>query len=129
VEDAIMAPANPYIATQLRQLIYYNLDNNLVRNALFLADRLHAYEPRSAEASYLLALCHLHSGQPKTAWEHSRNAGSRGNHLGCSYVFAQACLDLGKYLEGITALERCRPVWVTKNHWSKIADSIYFLNP
>lgn len=113
-----MAPS-PYISTQLRQLIYYHLDNNLVRNALFLAGRLHAYEPRSSEASYLLALCYLQNGQPKAAWEYSRNFGSRGTHVGCSYVFAQACLDLGKYLEGITALERSRSTWATKNHWSK----------
>jgi anaphase-promoting complex subunit 3 len=114
-----MSPSISYISGQLRQLIYYHLDNNLCRNALFLAGRLHAYEPRTAEASYLLALCHLHNGQVKAAYDYSRNFGSRGTHLGCSYVFAQACLDLGKYLEGITALERSKGLWASKNHWSK----------
>ena len=52
-----MPPPNPYTLSQLRQLIYYHLDGNLLRNALFLAGRLHAYEPRSSEAAYLLALC------------------------------------------------------------------------
>jgi hypothetical protein len=115
-----MAPSTPHISSQLRQIIYYHLDNNLVRNALFVAGRLHAYEPRSSEASYLLALCHLQSGQPKAAYEYSRNSGSRGTHVGCSYVYAQACLDLGKYIEGVTALERSRGLWASKNHWSKL---------
>ena len=114
-----MSPSNPHISSQLRQLIYYHLDNNLVRNALFLAGRLHAYEPRSSEASYLLALCHLQSGQVKAAWNYSRNSGSRGTHIGCSYVYAQACLDLGTYVDGVTALERSKGLWVTKNNWSK----------
>lgn len=119
LEHANMSPSISYISGQLRQLIYYHLDNNLCRNALFLAGRLHAYEPRTAEASYLLALCHLQNGQVKAAYDYSRNFGSRGTHLGCSYVFAQACLDLGKYLEGITALERSKGLWASKNHWSK----------
>ncbi|OJD20153.1 hypothetical protein ACJ73_08513 [Blastomyces percursus] len=118
-----MAPSPPNISSQLRQLIYYHLDNNLIRNALFLAGRLHAFEPRSSEASYLLALCHLQSGQPKAAWEYSRNSGSRGTHAGCSYVYAQACLDLGKYIEGITALEKSRNLWASKNTWNKHSET------
>lgn len=116
-----MSPSNPYISCQLRQLIYYHLDNNLVRNALFLAGRLHAHEPRSSEASYLLSLCHLLSGQVKAAWDYSKSAGSRGTHVGCSYVYAQACLDLGKYVDGVTALERSKGLWVSRNNWSKQA--------
>ncbi|EEH37530.2 20S cyclosome subunit (BimA/Nuc2/Cdc27) [Paracoccidioides lutzii Pb01] len=118
-----MAPSAPHISSQLRQLIYYHLDNNLIRNALFLAGRLHAFEPRSSEASYLLALCHLQSGQSKAAWEYSRNSGSRGTHAGCSYVHAQACLDLGKYIEGITALDRSKSLWANKNNWNKHSET------
>ncbi|KAI9038042.1 anaphase promoting complex subunit bimA [Aspergillus affinis] len=114
-----MSPSTSHISSQLRQLIYYHLDNNLIRTALFLAGRLHAYEPRTSEASYLLALCHLLSGQVKSALDYSRNFGSRGTHLGCSYVYAQACLDLGKELDGITALERSKSLWASKNHWNK----------
>lgn len=124
-----MALSTGHVAGQLRHLIYYHLDNNLVRNALFLADRLHAYEPRSYEAQYLLALCHLHSGETKAAFEHSRATGSRGLHVGCAYVYAQACLDLGKYLEGATALERSKQSWVTKNHWSRFWERLLFGRP
>ena len=116
-----MSPSssNPHISIQLRQLIFYHLDNNLVRNALFFAGRLHAHEPRSLEAIYLLALCHLQSGQVKSAWDYSRVPGSRGAHTGCSYVYAQACLDLGKYVDGVLALERCKGFWMSKNNWSE----------
>ncbi|KAL4864485.1 protein bima [Aspergillus spectabilis] len=118
-----MTPSTSHIAGQVRQMIYYHLDNNLVRNALFLAGRLHAYEPRTSEASYLLSLCYLHNGQSKAAWETSRNFGSRGSHLGCSYVYAQACLDLGKYMDGINALERSKALWASRNNWNKHSET------
>ncbi|KAJ5170791.1 20S cyclosome subunit (BimA/Nuc2/Cdc27) [Penicillium coprophilum] len=118
-----MALSTGHVASQLRHLIYYQLDNNLIRNALFLAARLLAYEPRSFEAQYLLALCHLHNGEVKAAFECSQASGSRGLHAGCAYVFAQACLDLGKYLDGVTALERSKPLWVSKNHWNKHSEN------
>ncbi|KAM5439520.1 anaphase-promoting complex subunit cdc27 [Microsporum ferrugineum] len=118
-----MAPSAPHISSQLRQLIYYHLDNNLLRNALFLAGRLHAFEPRSSEAAYLLSQCLLQSGQPKYAWEVCRNAGSRGTHVGCAYVYAQTCLDLGHYMEGITALERSKTQWTSKNNWNKHSEN------
>lgn len=114
---------NPFIISHLRQLIYYHLDCNLLRNALFLAGRLHAYEPRSSEAAYLLALCHLRVGQLKAAYDYSRNSGSRGTHLGCSYVFAQACLGLERYVEGANALDKSRALWFGKNGWGKHTDS------
>lgn len=116
-----LSPA--HIASQMRHLIYYHLDNNLIRNALFVAGRLHAYEPRSYESQYLLALCHLLNGDVKVALESSQATGSRGLHIGCSYVYAQACLDLGKYLDGVTALDRSKGLWASKNHWSKSLDS------
>ncbi|KAI5297443.1 anaphase-promoting complex subunit cdc27 [Ascosphaera atra] len=118
-----MAPSAPHISNQLRQLIYYQLDNNCIRNALFLAGRLHAFEPRSSEASYLLALCYLQSGHSKAALEASKQNGTRGSHLGCSYVFAQACLDLGRYPDGINALERCQHLWKSRNTWNKHSET------
>ena len=118
-----MSPVNPHITNQLRQLIYYHLDCNLLRNALFLAGRLHAYEPRSSEAAFLLALCHLRLGQLKAAYDSSKNSGSRGTHLGCSYIFAQACLGLERYIEGATAIDRSKSLWSGRNNWNKHTDT------
>ncbi len=119
-------PPNPHTISQLRQLIYYHLDCNLLRNALFLAGRLHAYEPRSSEAAYLLALCHLRLGQLKAAYDSSRNSGSRGTHLGCSYVFAQACLGLERYAEGVTAIDRSKGLWSARNSWGRSNEEGFF---
>lgn len=43
----------------------------------------------------------------------------KASHLGCSYVFAQACLKMQKHKEGITALEKCRPLWNGINNFTK----------
>jgi len=114
-----MTPSNPCVALQLRQLIFYHLDNDLLQNALFLAGRLHGLEPRNPDTGHLLALCHLKQGQFKAAYDYSKDTRLRGSHLGCAYVFAQACLALERYQEGITALERCRSSWAPRNHWSE----------
>lgn len=118
-----MAPSAPHIANQLRQLIYYHLDNNFLKNALFLAQRLVAYDSRSAEATYLLSLCQYQSGFVKGAWDTSRSFGLRGTHLGCAYVFAQACLELGKFIDGITSLEKSRNLWQPRNCWNQHNES------
>ncbi|KAL8689590.1 MAG: hypothetical protein Q9224_004607 [Gallowayella concinna] len=109
-----MAPPNAHATRQLQQLIYYHLDNHLLRNALFFAGRLHAYDPKSAESAYLLALCHFRLGQLKSAYDSSRH---RWTHIGCSYIFAQACLGLGKYLEGTNALDKSKGHWVRMSSW------------
>ena len=118
-----MPPSVPHIASQLRQLIYYHLDNNLLKNALFLSQRLVAYEPRSAEAAYLLSLCQYQSGFVKGAWDSSRQFGQRGSHLGCAYVFAQACLELGRYADGIASIEKSRNLWRDRNSWNLHSES------
>ncbi|KAF2843240.1 TPR-like protein [Patellaria atrata CBS 101060] len=118
------APTNTsYISSQLRHLIYYNLDNDLIGNALFLSGRLHAVEPRSPDAIHLLALSHLRLGRLKAAYDYTRDKAVRGIHLGCAYVFAQACLGLERYGDGIAALERSRGLWGARNHWNKHSET------
>ncbi|RDW65415.1 hypothetical protein BP5796_10107 [Coleophoma crateriformis] len=114
-----MAPTNTCITNQFRQLIYYHIDNNLLKNALFFAERLAAYDHRSTESSYLLALCNLRLGDNASAYEYSKAAGSRGTHLGCAYVYAHACLALQRFKDGITALEKGRGLWGGKNSFGK----------
>jgi anaphase-promoting complex subunit 3 len=40
-------------------------------------------------------------------------------NLGCAWVFAQACLALEKYKDGITALERSRSMWLSRSSIGK----------
>jgi len=114
-----MAPSTTCVASQLRQLIYYNIDNNLLTNALFYAERLVAYDHRAAESQYLISICHYRLGDYASAYEFSKSAGSRGANLGCAYIFAQACLALERYKDGITALEKSKALWGGKNSFGK----------
>lgn len=118
-----MAPTNAHIAQQLRQLIYYHLDNNLIKNALFLAARLVAYDSRSAEAAYLLSFCQFQCGYVKAAWDSTRVFALRGGHLGCCYLFAQASLELGRHVDGLTALEKSKSQWQNRNSWGQHNES------
>ncbi|KAI4266521.1 MAG: hypothetical protein L6R38_008686 [Xanthoria sp. 2 TBL-2021] len=119
-----MAPANSHVVRQLQQLIYYHLDNHLLRNALFIAGRLQAYDPKNADNVYLIALCYYRLGQLKSAYDSSRHHALKpGAHVGCSYVFALACLGLGKYVEGSNALDKSRGNWIRMNSWNKHTES------
>lgn len=113
-----MAPGAAAANDILRQTVYYHLDNSLFDNALFFAERL-CVQDKTTEAVFLQAFCHLRLGDDRSAYEVSKAAGYRGTHLGCSYVFAQACLRLESWKEGIKALENSKTQWATKNNIGK----------
>ncbi|KAM5345446.1 hypothetical protein ACJ41O_011308 [Fusarium nematophilum] len=114
-----MAPTPTAISGLLRQVIHYHLDNASYENALFFAERLTAHDPRSSEPTYLYALCHLRLGDHRSAYDVSKPMGYRGVHLGCAWVFAQACLALERYKDGISALEKSRSLWLSKSSLGK----------
>ena len=118
-----MSPTTGIATSQLKQLIYYHLDNDLLDTANFLAGRLHALEPRNPDAAHLLALSYYRSRRYKAAFDYAHKFGSTGRHLGCAYVLAQACLQLGRYSEGVTALEKSRAQWVGRNEWQKYSET------
>lgn len=122
-----MSPNPTFAVSQLKQLIYYHLDNESLDSANFLAGRLHAIDPRNPDASHLLALTYHRSRRPKAAYDFSQKHGANGKHLGCAFVFALACQDLGKYSEGITALEKARALWVGRNHWGPFIQPLYII--
>lgn len=107
------------VNAQLRQLVYYHLDNGFLENALFLAGRLQALEPRNPDAAHLVALTNLRLGRYKAAFDAARAKGAVVQHLGCAYVYAQACFALERYELGAQALEKVRGLWAGRNHWSK----------
>jgi len=124
-----MAPSSAAVAALLRQAVYYHLDNTLHENALFFAERLQAHDPKSHEPTFLLALCHFRLGDYRSACEVSRPIGHRGIHLGCAYVFAQSCLALERFREGITALEKSKGLWFHKSNLGKHTASTRTLYP
>jgi anaphase-promoting complex subunit 3 len=117
----------PTAITQLRQIIHYNLDNDLLQNALFLSGRLHGLDPRAPETVHLVALSHLKLGHFRAAYDYAKDPRLPRSHptspaqLDVAYVFAQACLALRRYGEGIAALERCRNLWQGRNHLGRSA--------
>lgn len=115
-----MAPSVAATNDILQQAVFYHLDNSSTENALFFAERLCAQD-KTTEAAYLLAFCHFRLGDDRSAYHVSKAAGYRGTHLGCSYVFAQACLRLEMWKDGIQALEKSRPLWTSKNNMGKHA--------
>ncbi|KAK5156856.1 anaphase-promoting complex subunit cdc27 [Recurvomyces mirabilis] len=118
-----MSPSQGIAATQLHQLIYYHLDNDLLDTANFLAGRLHALEPRSGDSAHLLALTYYRQSRYKAAYDYSQKHGSTGKHLGCAYIFAQSCLRLGRNTEGCTALEKAKSFWVGRLNWKKHSET------
>lgn len=107
----------------MRQLIYYHLDNDMLDNANFLAGRLHALEPRNPDSAHLLALTYFRLRRFRAAYDSSHKYGVHGRHLGCAYVFAQVCLELERYSEGILALEKSKSAWGSRNDWNKHSES------
>ncbi|KAI1180159.1 tetratricopeptide [Nemania sp. FL0916] len=114
-----MPPSGAAVTAQLRQVVHYHLDHYSHDNALFFAERLFAHDHRSGESAYLLALCHFRLGDYRSAYEISRATNYRGIHLNCAYIFAQACLLIERYKDGITALEKSRALWSHKSSFGK----------
>lgn len=110
-----MAPTVAATNEVLQQAVYYHLDISSPDNALFFAERLCAQD-KTTEAAFLLALCYLRLGDDRSAYHVSKASGYRGTHLGCSYVFAQASLRLELWKDGITALEKSKSLWSSKNN-------------
>lgn len=117
------------VTGQLRQLIYYHLDNLNYENALFYAERLIAHDPRSSETAYLVAISYFRLGDYRSAYEFSKPLGYRGVHLGCAYIFAQACLVLERFRDGIAALEKSRGLWTNKFSFGRHGASSRAANP
>ncbi|KAI0887461.1 putative 20S cyclosome subunit [Annulohypoxylon maeteangense] len=124
-----MAPTGSAITGQLRQLVYYHLDNISYDNALFFAERLSSHDHRSSEPQYLLALCYFRLGDFHTAYDVSKPVGTRGTNVSCSYIFAQCCLELGQYKDGIVALEKSRGLWSRKSSLGKHGATSRALHP
>lgn len=112
-----MPPTSTAIGGVLRQAIHYHLDNSSNETALFFAERLTAQDPRSSDAAYLYALCHLRLGDFRSAYDVSKPL--RSGHMGCAWVFAQACLALEKHKDGINALDRTRALWSQRSSMGK----------
>ncbi|KAK5989007.1 Protein bimA [Cladobotryum mycophilum] len=104
------------------RIVYDYLDDELNENVLFLTERLQALNPHDSTWAHLRALACLRLGRYALASEFSRKLGINGEHLGCSYVFAQACLQLKNYADGVTALSRAQAVLASRKQTCRPKD-------
>ncbi|OLL23906.1 Protein bimA [Neolecta irregularis DAH-3] len=99
--------AKPEIIEQFREVVWYSLDNNLLQNAHFVAERLLAYNDTNSGSKHLLALCLFRQGKCDAALRLTESV----RHIGCAYVYGQCCLQLNRCKDGITALENISSYW------------------
>jgi len=90
-----------HVLEHFRQIIWYSLDNNLLDNAVFVAERLFALDNDDQDSRHLLGLSMFRAGRIFSSYSMTRGS----THLGCAFVFAQACKRLEKYSEGLSAIE------------------------
>lgn len=94
-----------FVIKHLRSVIIHSLDTFNLNNAEFAAERLAAAVPDDPDALYLHALVLYRQGRFKAAFNKcSSSLSEDAEHLGCAYIFARLCLELGKYKEGVFRL-------------------------
>ncbi|KAK9704531.1 anaphase-promoting complex subunit cdc27 [Basidiobolus ranarum] len=81
--------------SQFKSLIWYSLDHDLKENAIFFAERLHAYATLDEETQYLLAKCLFREKKYLSAYQVLRSSPS----FSCKFLLARCCLHLNKLEE------------------------------
>lgn len=101
-----------YIQQQLRSVIIHSLDTFNYKNAEFACEQLVAFNPECPDLIYLYALTNFRQGKFKLAFNKTSESNKHvGNHLGCAFIYAKLCLQLGKYREGIYRLTCLLPLF------------------
>lgn len=97
-----------YSNQQLRSIVVYSLDNDLLSSALFAAEKLVAETgDHNEDSKFLYGLVLLKQSRFKCAYNLTANS----QHIGCAYVFAKAALKLEKGVEGVYALTSTQSSW------------------
>lgn len=100
-----------YTVQQLRSIIIYGLDNDLIPSAEFAAERLVETGDENLDSVHLYGIVLLKKNRFKAAF----NATANKLHVGCSYVCAKAALKLEIGSEGIAALLSTQSIWDNNN--------------
>lgn len=116
-----MVLSSEYSRTSYRDLIFYSLENDFMDTAQFTAERLMASNPNSPDATYLYSLVLYKTKRYKAAFNVSGDY--CGSHVGCSYIFAKACIELKQEADGIRALLK------TMNEWKGLLKSNETFSP
>lgn len=100
---ASSSPSSHYVGLRLRALIWSCLDCDLVRSAVFFAERYYCIDPDNHQARHLYASALLRAGHTHSALHRVQDQSC----LGCTEVYSRCCNALGRFREGEEALRRC----------------------
>lgn len=96
----------PQLCQRYSSLVWYFLDADLHKSALFYAERYFVLDTKNHDARHLYATALLHAGQPHSA--HCLvNLPMDARCTGCVEIVAQCCMKLGRHRQAREALETC----------------------
>lgn len=89
-------PFLPQIGQRFQSLIWTCLDFDLVRSAVFYAERYHVMEVNNHDARHLYATALLRSGQPHSGLELVKDV-QQSKCSGCLEIKGKCCAALGRH--------------------------------
>ncbi|RDX48353.1 protein prenylyltransferase [Lentinus brumalis] len=105
-QDVPLAVLTPHLCRRYSSLIWYCLDANLTKSALFYAERYFVLDPKNHDARHLYATALLQADQPHSAYR-LVNLPLEARCTGCVDVAAKCCMKLGRHRQAREALETC----------------------
>lgn len=95
-------PSSHYLGIRLRSLIWSCLDCDLIRSAIFFAERYYCVDPQNHQAIHLYANTLFRGGHTHSAL----NVVNDMTCWGCVEVYSRCCNALGRFRDGQVALSR-----------------------
>ncbi|KIJ69356.1 hypothetical protein HYDPIDRAFT_36424 [Hydnomerulius pinastri MD-312] len=98
------ATSSPQIGQRLQSLIWTCLDYDLVKSAVFYAERYHVMDETNHDARHLYATTLLRSKQPHSAL-YVVNGTEQAKCSGCLEIKGKCCMALSRYRQAREALD------------------------
>lgn len=105
-QDTPTAVLTPQLCQRYSSLVWYCLEADLHKTALFYAERYFDLDPKNHDARHLYATALLHAGQPHSA-HYLVNLPPDSRCTGCVEIIAKCCTKLGRHRQAREALETC----------------------
>lgn len=99
--------SNVYLQQRFSALVWFCLDNDLIRSATFYAERFYTVDTEYHDARHLLATAYLRAGQTHSAL-HLVNAPDDAACAACHEMRAKCCTILGRFSTAREAYELAR---------------------
>ncbi|EJF65652.1 protein prenylyltransferase [Dichomitus squalens LYAD-421 SS1] len=105
-QDAPPAVLTPQLCQRYSSLVWYFLDADLHKSALFYAERYFVLDQKNHDARHLYATALLQAGQPHSAHK-LVNIPLDNRCTGCVDIIAKCCMKLGRHRQARGALDVC----------------------